>query len=388
MKKKAIIAIMICAALGAAALIYFYAGAKGADKGSANNSEVTTAKVEKGDLRLEVLATGTVVPEFEVVVKSKAGGEITSFPHNEGDVISKGETIVKLDPATEQARTNQAEATLMAARARLSKTSIAHKDAKTKLDRAKGLYAGGIISRQDLEDAGILLEKAASDVKVAEAELAQAKEALREQRERLDDTEVKAPYVGTILKKYVDVGQVISSSLSSFSDGTAIFSMANLDNIYVDAMVDEVDVSRIAVGQDVGVSVDSLPERPFAAVVERVAPKGEVQRTVTVFKVFVRITDKGKELLKPGMTADVRILTEIRKGVVLVPSAAIKLKDKAVGVYVMNSGKPVWTEVKPGATDGRVTEITGDLKPGLEVVTSPMKTGTDKNNSKRRFGFF
>lgn len=385
--KKAII--IICAALGAAALIYFYAGAgNGNGDGREKGADVTTAKVEKGDLRLEVLATGTVVPEFEVVVKSKAGGEITSFPHNEGDVINKGETIVRLDPATEQARTNQAEATLMAAQARLSKTSIGRKDAKTKLERAKGLYTGGIISRQDLEDAEIMLEKAASDVKVSEAELAQAEEALREQRERLDDTEVKAPYAGTILKKYVDVGQVISSSLSSFSDGTPIFSMANLDNIYVDAMVDEVDISRIAVGSEVNVSVDSLPDKPFAAVVERVAPKGEVQRTVTIFKVFVRITDNDNALLKPGMTADVRILTDIRKDAVLVPSAALKLKDKAVGVYVMRAGKPVWTEVKPGATDGRVTEISSGLVPGAEVVTSPMNTGTDRGGPKKRFGFF
>lgn len=384
MKKKAII--IICAVLGAAILMYAFAGSgkNERDKGA----EVTTAKVEKGDLRIEALATGTVVPEFEVVVKSKAGGEITRFPHHEGDIINKGETIVSLDPATEQARTNQAEATLLAAQARLSKASIAGKDAKTKLNRAKGLYADGIISRQDIEDAEIIYEKAASDVKVADAELAQAKEALREQRERLADTEVKAPYTGTILKKYVDVGQVISSSLSSFSDGTPIFSMANLDNIYVDAMVDEVDISRIAVDQEVSVLVDSLVGKVFAATVERIAPKGEVQRTVTIFKVFVRITDKDKALLKPGMTADVKILTDIRKGVTLVPSAALKLKDKSTGVYVQDAGQQVWVEVKAGATDGRMTEVNGGLKPGAEVVTSPVKSGPDKKQPTKRFGLF
>lgn len=384
MKKKVII--IVSAALGIAILVYLYTGS--GSNGRAQGQEVTTAKVEKGDLRIEVLATGTVVPEVEVIVKSKAGGEIKSFPHHEGDIVGKGETIVSLDPATEQARTNQAEATLLASQARLAKASIADKDAKTKLNRAEGLYADGIVSRQDLEDAQILYEKAASDVKVAEAELAQAKEALREQRERLADTEVKAPYTGTILKKYVDVGQVISSSLSSFSDGTQIFSMANLDKIYVDAMVDEVDISKIVVGQEVNVSVDSLAGKAFAAKVERIAPKGEVQRTVTIFKVFVRIMDKDKALLKPGMTSDVSILIDIRKGVNLVPSAALKLKDKSTGVYVMEAGQPVWVEVNSGATDGRMTEVNGGLTPGAEVVTSAIKTSADKKPPTKRFGLF
>lgn len=385
MKKKVII-IIICVAAVVAIFAYLFAG--NGRNNSDKAAEVTTAKVEKGDLRIEALATGTVVPEFEVIVKSKAGGEIKAFPYHEGDVVGKGGTVVSLDPSTEQARTNQAEATLLAGQARLSKASIAAHDAKTKLNRAKGLFNDGIISRQDIEDAEILYEKAASDVKVAEAELAQSREALAEQRERLADTEVKAPYTGTILKKYVDVGQVISSSLSSFSDGTPIFSMANLDNIYVDAMVDEVDISKIAVGQEVSVSVDSLTGKVFAAAVERIAPKGEVERTVTVFKVFVRIIDKDKELLKPGMTADVKILTDVRRGVLLVPSAALKLKDKTTGVYVMDAGQQVWVEVKSGATDGRMTEVSGGLKPGADVVTSAIKSVSDKKQPAKRFGLF
>lgn len=384
MKKK--ILIIVCAVVSAAVLAYLFVGTGG--KANEKPEDVKTEKAELGDLRIEALATGTVVPEVEVTVKSKAGGEITNFPFNEGDLIKKGETIVRLDPATEQAKTNQAEATLLVADARLSKARIALKDAKTRLERSNSLYKDGIISRQDLEDAQILTEKAVSDVKIAEAELVQAKEALREERERLADTEVRAPYTGTILKKFVDVGQVISSSLSSFSEGTQLFSMANLENIYVNAMVDEVDISRIVVGQEVNVSVDSLPGKIFKGAVERIAPKGEMQRTVTVFAVFVRITDKDKSLLKPGMTADTRILTDLRKGVLLVPSPAVKLKDKATGVYALQDGRNVWVEVKAGATDGRVTEVSGALKPGAEVVTSAVNSNDGKKSSKKRFGLF
>jgi HlyD family secretion protein len=111
---------------------------------------------------------------------------------------------------------------------------------------------------------------------------------LKEARERLADTSIRAPFTGTILKKFVDRGQVISSTISSASEGTQIFSMANLDKIYVTAGIDEVDIAKVRPGQAVVVTVDALPERRFEAVVERVAPQGRTERTVTVFDVVVR----------------------------------------------------------------------------------------------------
>ena len=379
---KKIAAVIIVAALIVAGVFIYLTSGKEAGNGQ---SEVRTAKVVRGDLLIEVAASGTVTPDVEVIVKSKAGGEITSFPFNEGDIVEKGQAVVDLDPSTELARKNQAEANLMMAKAREEKASVALKDAGVKHRRHRQLYDEGIISRQELDDAEIVELKARSDVKIAEAERFQMSEALKEAQERLDDTRIRAPFTGTILKKFVDRGQVISSTLSSASEGTQIFSMANLDNIYVSAQVDEVDISRIEVGQSAAASIDSLPERLFSGVVARIAPKGKVDRTVTVFDVVVEITDEGKSLLRPGMTATVKMLVDRVDGALLVPREALKLKDGKAGVYVMKAGKPGWVPVTPGMTDGIISEVEGGLLPGDEVVVSDIEKGG--NNRKKRILF-
>lgn len=379
MKKWFAIVPIVAIVIGA--LIYLFTPSTKAT----DPSEIKTAKVEKGELRLEVVANGTVTPEIEVAVKSKAGGEITNFPFNEGDIIKKGQVIVKLDPRTERARANQAEANLLIAKAKLEKAKISQKDSEIKLTRNKKLFEDGIISRQELDDSEITFEKSRSDVKLAEAELIQTKEALNEANERFDDTQIKAPFTGTILKKSVDVGQVISSTLSSASEGTQIFSMANLDKIFVNAQVDEVDIGRVKVGQAADIAIDSIPNKVFEGRVERISPKGKVERTVTIFEVVIMITDKDKGLLRPGMTSDVKILTELIKDVVLVPNEALKVKEKKTGVYTMKGAQPEFIQLKTGETDGIKTIVTEGIEPGTEVVTSGINTKPEKKNRKRLF---
>ncbi len=378
--KKGFIWIIVAAVIAAGAYYYFR------DSGNENSiGPIKTVKVKRADLKLEIVSTGTVTPDVEVVVKSKAGGEITSFPFNEGDKIKKGETVVKLDPKTEETRTKQAEAVVLISRAKLDKARVSIKDAEVKLKRSRELFGEGIISRQELDDAEITLEKGRTDLKLAEAEVLQSEEAFKEAKERLDDTQIKAPFTGTILNKDVDVGHVISSTLSSASEGTPLFTMANLDNIYVNAQVDEVDISRVAVGQTATVAVDSLPGRTFNGRVERIAPKGKVERTVTIFDVVIIITDKDKKLLKPGMTAAVSILTDVVKDALIVPNEALRTKNGATGVYVMQGGSPNFVKVDTGKTDGILTEVRSGVKEGEEVVTSSLKQNEPKK--KKRFFF-
>jgi len=379
MKKWLFIAIGLL--IIAAAAFYLFR-----EKGAVEAEPVKTAKAVRGDLKLEAMANGTVNPEIEVIVKSKAGGEIIEFSNNAGDIIKKGEVVVKLDPETEQARSKQAEAALLGAKARLERAKIALRDFDVKLGRQKKLFEDGIISRQELEDSEIAFQKAGTEVSIAESELMHSSEALKEARERLADTSIRAPFTGTILKKFVDRGQVISSTISSASEGTQIFSMANLDNIFVTAHVDEVDISRIAPGQAAIVKADSLPGREFSAQVERVAPKGRIDMTVTIFDVVVRVTDGEKALLKPGMSADVSITTSVKEDVLLVPRDAVKTRDdKLTGVYVMKAGAPEFVEASFGETDGERTEVKSGVAEGAEVVTSSV--APKKNNAKRRLFF-
>jgi len=227
------------------------------DKTEENAKELKTEKVIRDDLKVTIAATGVVTPYIEVEVKSKAGGEIISFPFEEGDKLKKGNVVVRLDPDTEQSRVNQANADLLMAEARLEKAEISMKDTEHRLRRQQSLYDDKVISKQDLDSLIIAAEIAGSDVKIAKADVIRSKENLKEAQDRLNDTELKAPLTGTILKKYVEAGQVIASTLSSASEGTLLFSMADLDRIYINAMVDETDIGSISQGQEVSVTADA-----------------------------------------------------------------------------------------------------------------------------------
>lgn len=354
----------------AGAIAYYALSENGKDEAP----ELKTATARIGDLRLTVASVGVVKPHVEVEVKSKAGGEIVSFAFEEGDVLEKSAVVVRLDPETEKSRVNQAEATRLIAEARLEKAHISLKEKELHLKRQRSLYEDKVVSRQALDDADIALQKAGADIKIAQAELIRAGETLKEAMDRLTDTEIRAPLTGTILGKLVQKGQVIASTMSSASEGTLLFTMADLDKIYVGATVDETDIGRITPGQAVSITVDAYPGIAFSGHVVRVAPKGRVQSTITVFDVTVQVAREGKKKLKPMMTANVEVLTEHAKGVLLVPAEAVRQKNDVTGVYkVKADGKPGWVQVKAGRTDGIVIEVTGDLKDGDEVVVSGMK---------------
>jgi len=370
------------------ALFYFLQG----DNNNNNFEEIKTVVIIKDDLRLTVGATGVVTPYVEVEVKSKAGGEIISFLFEEGYNLSKGEVAVRLDPETEKSRVNQAHADLLIAEAGLEKAGITLKDEELKLKRQKSLFEDKVISRQALDNAIIAAEKAKSDVKIAEAGLIRAEESLKVANDRLEDTEIKAPLAGTILRKYVEEGQVIASTTSSVSEGTLLFTMADLDRIYIKALVDETDIGRVRPDQTVDVTVDAYPEKTFKGNVVRIAPQGRVESTITVFEVTIEVENKDKSMLKPMMTANAEILTDLKKDVLLVPSEAVRAKGDEIGIYKASDGKSLWIPVSTGMSNGILTEVQGDVKEGEDVIISgiedEIKASGSTRNLRRGFRIF
>jgi HlyD family secretion protein len=359
-----------------------------------NGNDLTsfkTAVVKRDTLELTVAATGTITPYIEVEVKSKAGGEIINFSFQEGDTLRKGEVAVRLDPETEKSRVNQANANLLIAEAKLEKAKITLKDEELRFKRKKSLFEDKVISRQDLDNATLAVNRAGSDVKITEAELIRAQETLREAKDRLEDTEIRAPLSGTILKKYVEEGQVIASTTSSVSEGTLLFTMADLNRIYIEAMVDETDIGRVRPGQSVAMTVDAYPGKTFNGKVVRIAPKGRVESTITIFDVTVEVNDKDKRMLKPMMTSNAEILIDRRDDVLIVPSEAVRQKDEQTGIYRTSEGEPVWVSVRAGSSDSVFTEIEGDVREGEEVIVSgfeeKMVSSDRARNLRRGFWF-
>jgi HlyD family secretion protein len=151
-------------------------------------------------------------------------------------------------------------------------------------------------------------------------------------------------------------------------------------------MVDEVDIGRVAPGQRVKITVDAWPDRVFTGRVKRISPKGRVERTVTFFDVVIDITGNERGKLRPGMSANVEIVIDSVKDVLLVPSEALRKKDGETGVFMSGEEGPVWVPVTPGKTDGVLTEVKG-LEAGGVVILSGLKKKKDEGPGSSMWRF-
>jgi HlyD family secretion protein len=265
--------------------------------------------VERRSITVSVRAAGTVQPDTLVEVKSKASGEILEIKVETGQVVRRGDLLVRVDQRTARNSVAQGEAQLEVARARLA-------NAETQKKRSDELFKSQSITTQELETATL-------GVANAKAEVVNAQVAVENARIRMEDTDVNAPISGTIISKTVERGQVISSPTSDVGGGTVLLKMADLDLVQVRTLVDETDIGKIKPGLRSSVTVDAYPNQPFQGEVLKIEPQAETAQNVTMFPVLVRIENRNG-LLKPGMNADVEIHVGERDSVLTVPNAALR----------------------------------------------------------------
>jgi HlyD family secretion protein len=365
MKKKILAITAIIATLAGGAFYYFNSSGQ-----NQANTKLKTAVVTRGELVHAVSATGVIEPNFQVEVKSKASGEILSFPFEPGDMVSAGQKLLTLDPSTEQRSVAQKEADLAKAEADLKSAKASQLEAKGKRDRAATLMAQGLISTQEMESAESVFASAVARVAVAEASLARVKLEVEDARERLRETVVASPIDGIMLEKSVEKGQIIASGISSVTGGTKLCVVADLTRTFIMALVDETDIGKVFDGQQARVTVDAYSDMVFDGKVSRVYPMGQESDKITVFKVKVEIVGENRRLLKPMMTANVDLILQRKSGVLYIPDEAIKHeeKDKTPYVTVLANGKQVKKHVKTGMSNGFDTEILDGLKEKETVI--------------------
>jgi len=268
------------------------------------------ATVQQRDIIVSVQAAGIIEPVTTVELKSKASGEILEISADTGDVVNAGQLLVQIDKRTPRNSLAQADAELEAARSRRD-------IAKLQRDRTAKLFKSGTLNQVDHEQS--ILEYAN-----AKAEAVRAQVAVENARIALDDTEVRAPTHGTIIKREVEVGQVISSPTMDVGGGTALLRMADLRFVQVRALVDETDIGKILPGQKATVTVAAYPNQPFDGSVLKIEPQAEESEVaVTLFAVIVTI-DNESGLLRPGMNAEVELNIASRYGVSAIPTIALR----------------------------------------------------------------
>ncbi|HEY6223389.1 MAG TPA: efflux RND transporter periplasmic adaptor subunit [Gemmatimonadales bacterium] len=285
------------------------ATAVGCNKPAVQAAEFEAIPVERRDILLRVSAAGAIQPVLAVDVKSKASGEIIGMHVQSGADVRAGTLLAEVDPRIPRSAVEQALANLNMAQAQSD-------NARVQFARADTLFQAQAITETEYEAARLANASATAGVVRARADLQLARDAL-------NDTRLVAPINGTIIDKYVELGTVISSPTKDVGGGTVIFTMANLDTVQLQAMVDETDIGRVHAGVPVAITVDAYPHRPFEGKVLKIEPKAQVRQNVTMFPVLVNIVNPG-HLLKPGMNAEIEINVGERHNVLAIPNAALR----------------------------------------------------------------
>jgi HlyD family secretion protein len=274
-----------------------------------------TTEAVLGDLRITAEATGSVEPIRTVEVKSLAGGEILELMVDVGDIVQPGDLLARVDPRDVQNAYDQAQADLEVAEARLGIS-------RAQLQRNEELLAAGVITQQEYEAASL-------DFATAQSNLVKARTNFDLAEIRLNDVTIRAPLAGTILTRTVEEGTVIQSASQNVSGGTTLFTMAALEAMRVRTMVDETDMGDLRSGMAANVTVEAYPGRVFSGTVEKIEPQAETVQNVTMFPVIV-LLDNSSGLLKSGMNAEVEILIDEARDVILIPNNTVVTMQDAM----------------------------------------------------------
>ena len=262
-------------------------------------------------LEVSIEASGVIEAISSVEIKSKASGEVLFLGAEVGDFVDRGFMLAQIDQRTANNIVDQTKSDLEAAKVRLL-------NAESQYERGIELHKQSSISDKDFEDIKENYAQAKSTLVRNEVSFENAKISL-------DDTEVKSPIDGTVISRPVEVGQVISSPTSAFGEGSILMMMADLSKVRVRALVDEIDVGKVEIGQSVSIKVAAYRDREFIGTVSKIEPKAYIQQNVTTFPVLIDINNEDN-LLLIGMNTDV-VIQILDKNVSLsVPTMSLRTR--------------------------------------------------------------
>ncbi|HYQ42390.1 MAG TPA: efflux RND transporter periplasmic adaptor subunit [Polyangiaceae bacterium] len=370
-----------------------------------------TATAQVGDLKETVTATGTLKGLDSVDVGAQISGKITKINVDFNDHVTVGQVLAEIDTAQLQSRVEQSKAQVNAADASLVLAKATQAQTKAQYLRSLDLSQKGLISSKDLDSAKADADRATASITSATAQATLARASLKDAQTQLSYAVIRSPIDGMVLSRLVEPGQTVAATMSAPVLFTLARDLTQL-RLYVD--VDEADVGKVKEGQSASFLVDAWNGHSFASKVVSVHNLPTTGQTVVTYQAVLSV-DNSERLLRPGMTATATITTDERKGVLLVPNAALRFsppvsaKGSAAGggipflggsmpggpprtggggaarsrtgkkvitaadsqglVYLLEEGRPKRTVVEIAGTDGERTEIKSGLAAGAQVIT-------------------
>lgn len=360
MNKKKALVIAAVAAIATLA-VWLLSGGKKEEK-----ITFDTAAVAPANIMNSITATGTIEPVTSVTVGTQVSGIVSKLFVDYNSVVKKGQVIAELDKTNLMSQLNTAKTQLATAQSQLNYQTANYK-------RYKTLFEKGLVAADDFDNAKLSYTQAKEQV-------ASAKEEVQRAQTNLGYATITSPIDGVVLSKSVEEGQTVAASFST----PELFTIAqDLTNMQVVADVDEADIGDVKEGERVTFTVDAYPDDTFEGKVKQVRQEATTTNNVVTYEVVISAPNADLKL-KPGLTANVTIYTAERKGVLSVPSKALRFtpQKETVGkmkiVDAANAKNKVWTiegnsivahKVNIGMTDGTNTQIVGGIAEGTKVIT-------------------
>jgi len=373
LKRSTIIVISALGLILLIGLLFYNSSSNG--KAGKSKEDVHSVRVQRGDVTVKVAETGSIEPMTAIEIKSEQSGEIKKLYVKEGDHVKTGQPLAVIQQESNQAR----QAAQF--RASMEEERLNMEQAKRDLDRQEALLAKGIVSQKDVETAQQAYENAKVRYELARRQLLLIlggnQEVLRQYLSRslssdqLDEFVIEAPSPGIVIEVKVEEGEIISSGTSTVTGGTPLMKIADLSKMLAKVKINEVNITQVKLGQPAEIRLDAVPGRVYHGKVVQISPQGERLNNVVTYLTTIEIQDPD-ERLKPTMTANVDIISNVMKDVLYVPVEVVSRNGSDDVVYLDEDGKRVAQKIKIAARTESYVVVQEGLKEG-ELVLKPAR---------------
>jgi HlyD family secretion protein len=420
-KKKIIIAIVVVVVLG---------GIAAANLLTKRSTAITVnvEKIEKRDLESIVSASGKVQPKRKVAISAETMGKVVNLAVNEGDLVTKGQLLLQIDPRNLEMAVQNRDASLARQRSQMDQMKaqtenlrISLRQAEDNLQRAEGLAKQGLIPREQLERAQNDVKMRQTDLKVNEQAIRTQEHMIKQEESNLDSAKydlnkvrVVSPISGLVTRRNIEEGETAVVGTMN-NAGTVLLEIADLSVIETEIEVDETEIPEIKIGQPAKITIDAIPDKTFPGKVTEVGnspiqvPGASAAQRATNFKVVVTI-DGEVPGVRPGFTCTAVITTATRQKMMAVPIQAMTLREVIVdqeghivrppapkpgerrpppgpadlkegqarkeleGVFTIQDNRALFVPVKTGIAGEKYFEVLDGLKEGDQVIIGPFQS--------------
>ena len=337
-------------------------------KGSAAKNGFTLVKVERGTITDKALATGQIVPEQEIQVKSQISGIVKECFAEVGDRVEVGRPLFAITPDPTPLELNEVERGVQLA-------EVAYARASADFERNGALWKEGILSKEFYDGSKQAYDQARIQLDLARERLALTKDGKITRVKGGVDSVIRSPASGTVLRRHVNPGDPVVP-LTSYQAGTPLMTMADMGTLMFKGTVDEIDVGKLKEGMPVRIKIGALPDATVSGRLTRIAPKATEKEGTTLFDVEAAIENPGGVTLRAGYSANADVVIQEKANVLLLPERLVTFDKEKASVEVPAAApgtQPVKKEIKVGLSDGLKLEIVSGLSEGDDVVQRPPK---------------